>query len=545
MKAMIAQFAVIISALMLSAAAYPFGNSSRQDSINPDPLSVESIKLTPSEIRPDKDTELKIYFDLANGFHAYVEQFKVEILSHPEFILGELYVAPVVEFQDPVSKKKKAGTEGHGSLSAYFKAPGGLPLGDITLQIQLTYQACTKDYCLFPKKILTQKTATVAVDGHAEDPLTRAMQKGLLAAYLLAFFAGVLTSFTPCIFPMIPITLAVLGTKNHARSRLRGLTISLMYVFGIALTYAILGVAAAKTGALFGSALGHPAVVIAISSLFVLMGLSMYGLFEVKLPDTWTNKIAGQKVGEAGSYFAAFISGLIAGVVASPCVGPVLVSILAYVAQTQDTVLGFSLLFVFALGLGQLFIVLGTFSQLMQRLPRSGPWLGYVKFVFGSTMIAMAIYFAYPIFRPWLSRAIGGQKAVSECSTGGNGLTCEVEAPFAKPAWKKYSLAALNAARAAGKPVIIDFKAEWCEACHELERLTFSDQRVLALREYVWLEFNATNNSPELDELKTHYRILGLPFVAIYGADGKWREDLTLTGFEDANAFLARLARNK
>jgi thiol:disulfide interchange protein DsbD len=345
---------------------------------------------------------------------------------------------------------------------------------------------------------------------------------------------------------MIPITLAVLGTKDHSRSRWRGLAISLAYVFGIAITYAILGVIAAKTGALFGSALQQPWVVGAIALLFVIMGLSMYGLFEVKLPDAIANKIATQRVGNAGSFVAAFVSGLIAGVVASPCVGQVLVSILAYVAQTQDVVLGFSLLFVFAFGLGQIFLILGTFSQLMQRLPRSGPWLGYIKFIFGTTMIAMAIYFAYPVIKPWWMHTFGGAKTVSECANPSpNGLACEAGDSFPKPAWKKYSLMALQEAKAAGHPVILDFKADWCAACHELDKLTFSDSRILALKDVVWLEFDATNSSAELDELKAKYKILGLPFVAIFDSKGEWRADLTLTGFEDAEAFLARLERLK
>jgi thiol:disulfide interchange protein DsbD len=322
-----------------------------------------------------------------------LDQYKFVLTEPSHFYLSEFQVRPTVKFTDPLTKKTKVGTEGYAEMVSLLEIPTNINGGVHELKFALTYQACGKDFCLFPKTISFSHKIEIA--GVAQDRLRTALEKGWVYALFIVFIAGILTSLTPCIFPMIPITLAVLGTKDHGQSRSKGFILSSIYVLGIALTYALLGVVAAKTGALFGSLLGHPLVVGTIALLFVLMGLSMFGLFEIQVPQALTQKLSSQQ--SRKGYIGAFLSGLVAGVVASPCVGPVLISILAYVAQTQNVVTGFILLFVYALGLGQLFLLIGTFHTLWQRLPRSGVWMERVKFVFGSIMIGMAFYFIYPV----------------------------------------------------------------------------------------------------------------------------------------------------
>lgn len=214
-------------------------------------------------------------------------------------------------------------------------------------------------------------------------------EQGLLSALLLVFLAGFLSSLTPCVYPLIPITISLFGASG-AKGRMHGFSLSLVYVLGIALTYSVLGVLAALFGTVFGGAMQHPAVILSLVALFGVLGLSSVGLFDMRLPGDLQTKLNG--VGGAG-YLGAFLMGLVAGVIAAPCVGPIVAGVLLYVARQQDVVLGGGMLFVFALGLGVIFVVLGTFSSLLNKLPRAGGWMESVKVVFGAVFFGMALYY--------------------------------------------------------------------------------------------------------------------------------------------------------
>ncbi|MCA9523547.1 MAG: sulfite exporter TauE/SafE family protein [Myxococcales bacterium] len=222
-------------------------------------------------------------------------------------------------------------------------------------------------------------------------------QKGFLLTILLIFAAGVGTSLTPCVYPLIPITINVIGASNKGESRLHGFFLSLTYVGGLVLTYSSLGLFAALTGSSIGHFAQNGWVVGGIIALFAAMGLSFLGLFTIELPTSWATKLS-QK-GGAG-FAGAFTIGLVSGFIAAPCVGPVLLSILAWVAQDGNPVRGFGLMFVFALGLGMLFLVIGTFTDLAKRLPSSGPWMENVKTVFALSFFVLALYYLNSIVPP-------------------------------------------------------------------------------------------------------------------------------------------------
>lgn len=214
-------------------------------------------------------------------------------------------------------------------------------------------------------------------------------EQGLLAALLLVFLAGLLSSLTPCVYPLIPITIGLFGARQ-AKSRLEGFSLSLTYVIGIAITYSIMGVAAASFGTLFGSAMQSPWVLGGLALMFVALGLSSLGVIHVRLPGN-LQTVLGQR-GGAG-YAGALVMGLVAGIIAAPCVGPIVAGVLVYVAKQQDLLLGWLMMMTFALGMGMLFLVLGTSSSLLGRLPKAGAWMDGVKTFFGALFFAMALYY--------------------------------------------------------------------------------------------------------------------------------------------------------
>lgn len=531
--------------------------------INLDPLSVQKIDVVkmPSSIEGDLHTaqgEMIVYWSIDKGYKAYVEAFKVKIQPGVEVI--DFHASPVHSFTDPLSGEIKEGTEGAGKMRVHFKwAQSTTPPQNANML--LTYQACTKKHCLFPKtkKIPIQlepklaplqapvrvpKSWWASLQAHNIQDL---MQQNWLLVFALVFLAGILTSLTPCVLPMIPITLAVLGARNNKSgfSKRKALAVSLVYVLGVATTYSALGVLAASTGALFGSFVSNPWLMGGVFLFFMAMGLSLLGVFDLQLPAKWTQKLQTLSVqGPVG----IFLSGLVAGVVAGPCVGPVLAGVLVFVATSQNIGLGFALLFTFSMGLGVLFILLGVFQNMLGWL-RQGLWMLWLKKALGVALMLTAVYLVWPVG----SRVIAGARGTYY------GVELPAQATISKKSalmakahgtkqqalpWKPYTEAALHAARQADRPVVIDIYAQWCVACFELEKLTFSQPGVLKLApQFEWLKFDATNSSPELKKLTATYGIVGLPWVMFFDSTGQWHQDLTLTGFEKADKFISRLQK--
>ncbi|RMG21106.1 MAG: cytochrome C biogenesis protein, partial [Deltaproteobacteria bacterium] len=228
-----------------------------------------------------------------------------------------------------------------------------------------------------------------------------AMARSAAAAAAVVFVGGLLTSLTPCVYPLIPITVSVFGARS-ASSRVKAALLSLVYVLGMAVMYTGLGVGAALTGRAFGGVMANPWVITAVAAVFVVFAASMFGAFELRLPAGLQTRLS--QVGGEG-WAGAFLMGLVSGVVAAPCTGPVLGGVLTYVATTADVVAGGSLLFVFALGMGVLFFLLGTFSV---SLPKSGPWMDSVKSLFGVALLVVALYYLKDVAPPLKALLVDG-----------------------------------------------------------------------------------------------------------------------------------------
>ena len=207
--------------------------------------------------------------------------------------------------------------------------------------------------------------------------------------YVAVFLGGILVSFTPCIYPLIPISAGYIGIRAGG-SKLKGFLLSVSYVSGMALTYSVLGLLASLTGTIFGRVSSHPATYFAVGIIVILFGLSMLDLFIIPLPQI----IKLPSVKKQG-YFSAFLLGLSSGLIASPCLTPVLGSILAYLAAKSNLLYAVTLLFTFAYGMGFLLILVGTFSAVLVNLPKSGKWLVYIKRFSAFILIGVGVYFLY------------------------------------------------------------------------------------------------------------------------------------------------------
>ena len=374
-------------------------------------------------------------------------------------------------------------------------------------------------------------------------------------------------SLTPCVYPMIAITVSVFGARE-SKTRFEGAALSAAFVLGIVAMFVPLGVVAGLTGNVFGAVLQSKWVVVAISLLFLAMAASMFGAFELTLPSALNNRLA--QVGGIG-YKGAFALGLVCGLIASPCTGPVLTGILTWIAKTQSAGLGAGAMAAFGLGLGAPFFVVGAFAV---QLPKSGRWMVHVKSLLGIVLIVVALYFLSTAF-PALSRyaaptlaflAVAGAALViglllgavhrdfAEPGTGnrvakGLGIAFAAAGAFslvvgaAKPSrtlsWERLNLAdAKSKALREQRPLLVDFTAAWCGACKELDKLTFSEPTVASeAGRFVAVKVDATNaDDPNVESAMQEFRVVGLPTVVVH--DSKGQEAVRCTDFVPAEPFL-------
>ncbi len=413
------------------------------------------------------------------------------------------------------------------------------------------------------------KAVAAPVAAPAPAPKPESADPGLLWTLLLVFLAGMGASLTPCVYPMIPITMAIIGAKGGGKAR--GLALSSVLVLGMALTYTVLGVVAAKSGAAFGAFAQKPAFLIPVSILFALFALSLFGAFEIALPAGLTGKLQGS--GAKKGFGGAFIMGMVLGPISAPCVGPIIGAVLVAIAQKGDVFLGGLQLFVFALGMGVLFLIAGTFAA---ALPRSGDWLTRFKYVMGLVVLGFAAWNVRLIVPEWANYGMWTLVTLVGAATFGafepaEGLLAQLRKGLAivllafgvllslrttefllkvdllprggaagagaeSAGWMEQDLeGALKKAKAENKLVLVDIYADWCAQCKELDEKTWPDPAVKA-----WIAQNAVPIRIDTDakrkDLAAKLEIRSYPSVILLDADGK--EVRRILGFHKPEGML-------
>ncbi len=483
---------------------------------------------------------------------------------------------------------------------------------NVEFNIDVTYQGCNNEMCLAPitktislivdvetqeeiitekvinekvnesKKIRVKKEENTIIDDKFDKKKSSEIQelksfennvtstdktnefsnKGIFLILIIVFFGGLALNLTPCVYPLIPITIGYFANETGKGSSVLKAS---MYVLGISITYSVLGTIAALSGSMMGSLLTNPIVLIGIAIVMILLSLSMFGVYEFRLPSGLMNIGGGSQSGAIGS----LIMGLTMGIVAAPCVGPFVIGLLTYVAKSGNPFIGFIMFFVLSLGLGLPYLFLGIFSNKIGNLPKSGEWLNGVRIFFGLVLVGMAIYFINPLITEGIREYLlpgymilaGIYYAIIDNS--GKKSTWFLKGKVAisiiiiavgvwliKPAnekveeldWKKYSIEKVQIADKEDKLVMIDFFADWCIPCKELDELTFSDKKVQEkLSQFVLIKADLTKNSEQVKHLRKLYNIKGVPTIIFLNKDGKEIESMRLNGFIKPEKFIEQI----
>ncbi len=387
----------------------------------------------------------------------------------------------------------------------------------------------------------------------------------MLLTLLGIFLGGMALNLTPCVYPLIPITVSYFGGRTGSGGSLAGHGV--LYLLGLALTNSLLGVVAALTGGMMGAMLQSPVVLIVISTLLVAFATSLFGLWELKLPSALTRAASKSYAG----YFGTFFMGLTLGVVAAPCLGPFVLGLLTWVASMGSPWLGFMIFFTLSIGLGLPLFVLALFSGKIEKLPRSGEWMLWVKRLMAWVLVGMAAYFIRPLLPAqvgvftmatvavvagihlgWVDKTTAGFKAFGIIK-GGVGIIAIVigvylagNALMKGPGvnWQEYSAELLASAEATDKPVIIDFSAAWCTPCRELDEKTFRDPDVVEMsnEDIVMTKVDlTTGGNPVHERLVKEYEVKGVPTIVFLDASGEERRELRLVDYLPSEEFLLRM----
>jgi len=518
--------------------------------------------------------DLNLNWQVKEGYYLYRKQISI---TPAQAQVGPLQLPAGVAHEDEFYGKSEIY---RGQLSV----PVAVAQADKGATLTVTYQGCADaGLCYPPETKVIPLSEVKAAAQPVVAPLPSEERTGakgesgaeLPFSALWALLIGIGIAFTPCVLPMYPlISGIVLGGKQRLSTG-RALLLAFIYVQGMALTYTALGLVVAAAGLQFQAALQHPWVLIGLSAVFILLALSMFGLFSLQLPSSLQTRLTlmsnRQQGGSVGGVFAM---GAIAGLICSPCTTAPLSAILLYIAQSGNMWLGGGTLYLYALGMGLPLILVTVFGN--RLLPKSGPWMETVKTAFGFVILALPVFllervvgdvwglrlwamlgvafFSWAFISslnartPWirlvqillLAAALVSVRPLQDWAFGAPTAQSQAHLNFTPVD----NVDALHRAlaQAEGKPVMLDLYADWCIACKEFEKYTFSDPQVQnALKETVLLQANVTANSPQDKALLKELNVLGLPTILFFNAQGEEQPAQRVTGFMDAAAFSAHL----
>ncbi len=549
--------------------------------------------------------QLKISFVIADGYYLYRDKLQ---FSAEGAVIGDI----------ELPRGKNHNDEYFGDQEVYYsfvEIPVGIKQANADAVIHVTFMGCAEGTLCYPptknevklnavaendgtvtaKKVIgapDEATTKAAAPITQQDSLNQMLQNDSLLWTLLIFFGlGIGLALTPCVFPMYPILSGIIVGQGKKLSTGKAFTLSMAYVQGMAITYSLLGLVVASAGLKFQAALQHPAILIFLAVMFVLLSLSMFGMYDLKLPSKWQEKMNAMSNNQkGGNLIGVFLMGVISGLVASPCTTAPLSGALIYVAQSGDLIQGFLALYVLSMGMGVPLLIIGTSGG--KILPRAGAWMDIIKTIFGFLLISVSIVMIGRIWPGLVSDllwsiwgvALAGylmhQNKLTEFNwkqtTRGVLLLLTLLASFSygfqalmagfghdtpsitqagvegkSNAEKNHfirikSLADLDVeldkASISGKTVMLDLYADWCVACKEFEAITFKNKDVaMRMDQMVLLQADVTASDDIDIELLEHYGVLGLPTLLMFNQDGEQREDLRVTGFMGPKEFAAHL----
>ncbi len=509
---------------------------------------------------------------------------KLEIVNESGFEVAEIKFPKAHDYEFEFSEVPVSVFEGTIYLGARIRVPESIEEGTHNLKVVFSYQACNDATCLAPAKVEKEIEVEVANNqtpvnqvnaeivskvefveevaeskGNNDDSLASLLESsGLFLSLFFVFMGGLALNLTPCVYPLIPITVGYFGGQSEGRTG-KLFVLGLFYVLGMAITYSLVGVVTSLSGAIFGALLQNPITIIAIVAVLLALSLSMFGVYEFKLPDSWVMKAGGAKSGVLGALFM----GLTMGIVAAPCIGPFVLSLVTFVGVKGDPFYGFIMFFFLAVGLGTPYLFLALLSGKIKSLPKAGFWMEAIKHIFGFILIGMAIYFLEPLlpksitayllpvfmilaalyllFFDKLANDIIGFKIFKIIFSVliialGTYLLWPVENK--SPDWLTYSDQAYEASLQSNKKIMLDFYADWCIPCKEYDKLTFTDQRIIDLsKEFDNYKLDLTKTmSEETERIRNKFEIVGMPTIILIDSQGNEVE--RITGFLNAKNFL-------
>ncbi len=462
---------------------------------------------------------LNANFKIVPGYYLYKERIK--------FVIKDASTGKIEQIDLPAGEIKDDPNFGKQEVYHHeFDAKIVLSTANNPV-IHATYQGCSeKGLCYAPvTKVIAielpnsgSSASTSVVSSSDDDKTTQALKAGNLWLIIGVFFvAGLLLSFTPCVLPMIPILSSIIVGSQKKQSKqaesgkackLHSFGLSVAYVLGMALSYTLAGIAAGLSGNLLSQSLQNAWVLGATALIFVALAFSMFGFYELKLPAVIENKILGasQKL-KGGEFLGVFVMGVLSALIVSPCVAAPLAGALIYIGQTHNVLLGGVGLFALAIGMGVPLLLIGASAGSL--LPKAGSWMTIVRNFFGVLMLAMAAYLIWPVLPSAITQPVN--KLL--------GTSVEHNLPFARVK----SVAELDTAIAAasGKTVMLDFYADWCVACKEMEKFTFSDGNIQAiLKNTVLLQVDVTENNDDDQALLKRFGLFGPPGIIFFDVAG-------------------------